>query len=347
LVIPCWSRWERIGPPLWSKSLPANRSADLMKECPTCRRCFADDANYCGEDGDFLTSTLVGDTVIDGRYRLLRRLGKGGMGTVYFAQHVFLKTFFAIKVILPELIRRDPTLTTRFRQEARAAASIKHPNVVAVSDFGILGGNQPFLVMEFLNGPSLEDIVTNEKAMPVTRALHLFAQIAAGVSAAHQQQIIHRDLKPLNIVVQDPYTHGELVKILDFGLAKIKSTELLGSLMPVATDAAVGTPSYMAPEQWFAEECDERTDIYSLGIILFQLLTGEVPFKGTTIPSIMNQHLSDPPPWFSSYGVHVSSRLEALVRRMLEKSPDDRPQSVDNVLAEIKQMSHRFDVAKV
>jgi serine/threonine-protein kinase len=167
------------------------------------------------------------------------------------------------------------------------------------------------------------------------------------VAAAHQKQIIHRDLKPLNIVVQDPHTSNELVKILDFGLAKIKSPDLLGSLVPVASGAPVGTPLYMAPEQWSADECDERTDIYSLGIILFQLITGEPPFKGSSVPSIMKQHLNDPPPAFSSYGVHVSSSLEALVRRMLEKAPEDRPQTVESVLNEINRISPRFEVARV
>jgi eukaryotic-like serine/threonine-protein kinase len=316
-----------------------------MKECPTCRRCFSDQVNFCGEDGISLASTLSGEPVLDGRYRLEIRIGQGGMGIVYRAHHIYLKTVHAIKVILPELIHNDPTLVTRFRQEAMAAAAIRHPNIVTVTDFGVVEGRLPFLVMEFVQGRSLEEVITADGAMTPTRALEFFVQIVAGVSAAHRHQIIHRDLKPLNIMIQDDRPANERVKILDFGLAKIKSSELLGSFIPAKTIAMIGTPHYMAPEQWSDEESDERTDIYSLGVILFQMLTGHLPFEGTSVPSIMRKHLLNSPPTFSSFGIHDSSRLEAVVRHALEKERERRPQTIENLSNEIRTETERFQMA--
>src|SRR5947208_7972601 len=174
-----------------------------MKECPTCRSCFSDDILHCPGDGAATTSSISGEPTLDGRYLLERRLGQGGMGVVFKARHIFLKTAHAIKVILPDLVGNDPMLATRFRQEALAAAAIRHPNIIAVTDFGVVRGTMPFLVMEFVKGRSLQDILAAEGMMPPQRAWEFISAIAAGVGAAHRQNIVHRDLKPLNIMVQD------------------------------------------------------------------------------------------------------------------------------------------------
>src|SRR5215211_5316848 len=199
-----------------------------MKECSVCRRCFPDEISHCAQDGDETAPSLLGEPTLDARYLLERRLGQGGMGVVFQARHIFLKTPHAIKVILPDLVGNDPMLTTRFRQEALAAAAIRHQNIIAVTDFGVVRGTMPFLVMEFVKGRSLQDILGAEGAMPAPRALEFITAIAAGVGAAHRQNIVHRDLKPLNIMVQDGVPVTEGLKILDFGLAKSKSGELLG-----------------------------------------------------------------------------------------------------------------------
>jgi serine/threonine-protein kinase len=272
-----------------------------MRECPVCRRCYPDEINHCPQDGDETTPSLLGETTLDARYLLERRLGQGGMGVVFQARHIFLKTAHAIKVILPDLVGNDPMLTTRFRQEALAAAAIRHQNIIAVTDFGVVRGTMPFLVMEFVKGRSLQEILTTEGAMQPQRAWEFISAIAAGVGAAHRQNIVHRDLKPLNIMVQDDVPIAEGVKILDFGLAKIKSGELLGSFVQAQTSGLMGSPFYMAPEQWSDEEPDARADIYSLGVILYQMLAGEVPFKGSSIPSIMKKHLTLQPPSFSPW----------------------------------------------
>lgn len=307
-----------------------------MKECPVCRRCFPDEINHCPQDGDETSPSLLGEPTLDGRYLLERRLGQGGMGVVFQARHIFLKTAHAIKVILPDLVGNDPMLATRFRQEALAAAAIRHQNIIAVTDFGMVRGTMPFLVMEFVSGRSLQDILGAEGAMKPERAWELISPIAAGVGAAHRQAIVHRDLKPLNIMVQDHVPLNEGIKILDFGLAKIKSGELLGSFIQAQTSGLMGSPFYMAPEQWSDEEPDARADIYSLGVILYQMLAGDVPFKGSSIPSIMKKHLTMPPPSFQSMGISVPPQIEAVVRHALEKEVADRVDSVDAFLKELR-----------
>jgi serine/threonine-protein kinase len=306
-----------------------------MKECPKCRRCYPDETDHCPQDGEPTAQTLLGEPTLDARYLLERRLGQGGMGVVFQARHIFLKTSHAIKVILPDLVGNDPMLTTRFRQEALAAAAIRHQNIIAVTDFGVVRGTMPFLVMEFVRGKSLQEIMAKEGAMPPQRAWEFITAIAAGVGAAHRQNIVHRDLKPLNIMVQDDVPVAEGVKILDFGLAKIKSGELLGSFVQAQTSGLMGSPFYMAPEQWSDEEPDARADIYSIGVILYQMLCGDVPFKGSSIPSIMKKHLTMPPPTFQSMGVTVSPAIEGVVRHALEKEVDARVDSVETFLSEL------------
>jgi len=306
-----------------------------MKECPKCRRCYPDETDSCPQDGEPTAPTIQGEPTLDARYLLERRLGQGGMGAVFQARHIFLKTAHAIKVILPDLVGNDPMLTTRFRQEALAAAAIRHQNIIAVTDFGVVRGTMPFLVMEFVKGRSLQEIMAKEGAMPPQRAWEFITAIAAGIGAAHRQNIVHRDLKPLNIMVQDDVPISEGVKILDFGLAKIKSGELLGSFIQAQTSGLMGSPFYMAPEQWSDEEPDARADIYSLGVILYQMLCGEVPFKGSSIPSIMKKHLTMPPPSFQSMGVTVPPAIEAVVRHALEKEVDARIDSIETFLKEL------------
>lgn len=308
-----------------------------MKECPTCRCCFPDDVNNCPDDGSATTQSIQGEPILDGRYQLERRLGQGGMGVVYKARHIFLKTAHAIKVILPDLVGNDPNLVTRFRQEALAAAAIRHQNIIAVTDFGVVRGTMPFLVMEFVQGKSLQEIMADEGAMSPLRAFELIQPVCAGIAAAHRQKIIHRDLKPLNVMIQDGIPISEGSKILDFGLAKIKSGELLGSFIAAQTTGLMGSPFYMAPEQWSDEPPDARADIYSLGVMFYQMLCGEVPFKGSSIPSIMKKHLTSEVPTLASKGVEVPPQIEAAVRHALEKEPKYRTASAEDFSAELSR----------
>jgi len=308
-----------------------------MKECPICRVCFPDEIGFCPDDGVATTASIAGEPILDGRYNLERRLGQGGMGIVYKARHIFLKTQHAIKIILPDLVGNDPNLVTRFRQEALAAAAIRHQNIIAVTDFGVVRGTMPFLVMEFVQGRSLQEVLAEEGAMGPVRAFELMQPICAGIAAAHRQGIVHRDLKPLNVMIQAGMPIPEGTKILDFGLAKIKSGELLGSFIAAQTTGLMGSPFYMAPEQWSDEPPDTRADIYSIGVMLYQMLAGDVPFKANAIPAIMKKHLTEDVPTFSSRGVTVPPQIEAVVRHALEKEPEFRTPSAEEFLRELRE----------
>lgn len=308
-----------------------------MKECQLCKHCFSDEVTTCPNDGMPTVHTIAGEPVLEGKYHLELRLGQGGMGLVYKARHAYLKTQLAIKVILPDLVGNDPQLVTRFRQEALAAAAIRHQNVVSVTDYGVINGSVPFLVMEYVEGESLHDLLAREGKLPPARALELMSAICAGVGAAHHQGIVHRDLKPLNIMIcSDKPNLSQAVKILDFGLAKIKSGELLGSFIQAQTTGLMGSPYYMAPEQWSDEDPDSRADIYSLGVMLFQMIAGDVPFKGSSIPAIMKKHISDPAPTLAEFGTYVSPELEQAVRHTLEKDAAKRTASVEAMVEELR-----------
>lgn len=308
-----------------------------MKECQLCKNCYADDVATCPKDGMPTMHTIAGEPVLEGKYHLECRLGQGGMGVVYKARHAYLKTQLAIKIILPDLVGNDPQLVTRFRQEALAAAAIRHQNVVAVTDYGVVNGTLPFLVMEYVEGESLHDLLAREKSLHPERALDLMSAICAGVGAAHHQGIVHRDLKPLNIMIcSDRPSLSQAVKILDFGLAKIKSGELLGSFIQAQTTGLMGSPYYMAPEQWADDDPDSRSDIYSLGVMLYQMLAGDVPFKGSSIPAIMKKHVSDPAPRFIELGVTIAPEIEAAVLHTLQKEKEQRTPSVEALISELK-----------
>lgn len=309
-----------------------------MKECQLCKNCYSDEVATCPKDGMPTMHTIAGEPILEGKYHLESRLGQGGMGVVYKARHAYLKTQLAIKIILPDLVGNDPQLVTRFRQEALAAAAIRHQNVVAVTDYGVIQGSIPFLVMEYVEGESLHDMLARENRLSPERALEVMSAICAGVGAAHHQGIVHRDLKPLNVMIcSDKPNLSQAVKILDFGLAKIKSGELLGSFIQAQTTGLMGSPYYMAPEQWADDEPDSRSDIYSLGVMLYQMLAGDVPFKGSSIPAIMKKHISDPAPRFAEMGVTVSPELERAVLHTLEKEKEKRTSSVEQMIEELRE----------
>ncbi len=304
-----------------------------MKECPNCKLCFDDDSGHCPHDGGLLFVSNKCGVTLDKRYTLERRLGKGGMGSVYRAKHVHLRSTHAIKIISPDVVRSDPTLLVRFTQEAILVASIHHPNVVSVTDFGIEVSDTLYLVMEYIEGISLDEFLRNEQRLSPNRAFEILKPVGLGVAAAHSQGITHRDLKPLNVMIRKGAPLAQAVKVLDFGLAKIKSTESFQSLVMAKTTNLLGSPHYMPPEQWDNENVDERSDIYSLGVMLFQMITGDVPFKGATMPNIMYQHLQAEVPTFESLGIATSRPVENVIKRALEKEQDKRYQTVESFLS--------------
>ncbi len=281
-----------------------------MRECPSCFSCYDDTVVRCATDGRSTFHSLPGDVVLEGKYVLERRLGEGGIGIVYKAHHRFLKTTRAIKIIKLDFTGNDVSFAKRFHQEAMAAAAIGHPNIISVLDFGFLAEKIPYIVMEFIEGVSLETLMISKGRFTPEEALEYMQVITSAVGAAHKYGIVHRDLKPLNIMIESSGSVRDRIRILDFGLAKIKSTDLFGSFVAAQTTGIVGSPSYMAPEQWSEEETDKRCDVYSLGIILYEMLMGEVPFKGSSLPSIMRGHLMTPPPPLAISGTDISPELE-------------------------------------
>ncbi len=306
-----------------------------MKECSKCRSCYEDTLEMCPQDGNILTFTIAGSTVISGRYILEQRLGQGGMGIVFKARHKFLKSSHAIKIILPSLVSGDESLLIRFRQEAVLAASIDHPNVIRVTDFGVEHDNLPYLVMEFVDGTPLSYFLSEGVPLPFEKAYELFLPIALGVAQAHKKGIVHRDLKPPNIMVQKNLAPRNAVKVLDFGLAKIKSAESYPSLIQAQTQNVMGSPPYMSPEQWSGEDIDHRTDIYALGVIFFQMLAGRLPYQADSMPGMMYQHLTSPLPAFSSFGISIAPSLEAVLQKALQKNPQERYWTLESMLTDI------------
>jgi predicted Ser/Thr protein kinase len=266
-----------------------------------------------------------------GSYRVLEVVGSGGMGCVYRAEHVRLGREVALKVLHEQHARRRDAALRLF-QEARAASQIRHRNIVDVIDWLELDRDQVCIVMEYLRGPSLAELVASPERLPVARALDLAAQIAEALEAAHAAGIIHRDLKPDNVVVLP----GDQVKLLDFGVAKL-TADRADETPLTAAGQVLGTPAYMSPEQATGGEVDGRTDIYSLGAILYEILTGQLPFEGHSFDELAFKHLAVAPPLPSTTpgGRGLDPRVDALVMRCLEKRPADRVATAFELRAEL------------
>src|SRR5688572_4107915 len=267
---------------------------------------------------------LIG-RVIDGKYELKAQLGKGGMSVVYRARRVRIGDDVAVKILLDKFVTDDAALA-RFRREARAAAMLHHPNVITIHDFGETNDElaPAFIVMEFVRGTPLRELLSSEGQFPIERAVRMMRGICAGVGAAHRQGVVHRDLKPENILVVAPDDDYEFesVRVVDFGLAK-----LLADADSASNGGVVlGTPFYMSPEQCMGEPLDTRSDVYSLGAMFYEMVSGERPFGGETVSGVISKHLyEDPPPLPSSLG--LPRRISAAIMQALSKDPDERPQS--------------------
>jgi serine/threonine protein kinase len=276
------------------------------------------------------TRELAIGSVVAERYRLVKKLGEGGMGAVYLAEHVHMRKRFALKLLLPEAMT-SAELVARFEREAVAAANINHPGVCAATDFGRLPDGSFFLVLEYIDGRSLRSIVA-ESALPPTRAAVIARQILSALAAAHGKGVIHRDMKPENVMV----TQGDVVKVLDFGIAKLDSTALGEGQNTALTrmGAIYGTPAYLAPEQAIAGAIDHRVDLYSVGVLLHEMITGKPPFEGDGI-IVLAKHVNEPPPPLVSPNDDVPPELAAFVQRLLAKKPDERPESASAALQEL------------
>lgn len=305
----------------------------MTAHCPVCRRAVAPSDRYCAFDGTPLAissaENLVGK-LLAGRYQVESLIGRGGMATVYQARHRVLKRDVAIKVLHPPF-GEHPEALKRFAREAKASARLRHKNVVEVYDFDQdRGRGFYFLALELVRGHQLNQLLAKGQ-MPIANAIHILTQFAEAVFAAHSVSIIHRDLKPENILIatrgDDPY----FVKVLDFGLAK-------SSALPNLTmhGQKMGTPRYMAPEQWNCEPMDARTDIFAFGVVAFNVLTSHRPIHGESPAEIMHACLNGARPLASQFRPDVPPPLDALVARCLAVDKNDRPASMEEIITLVR-----------
>ena len=301
-----------------------------MKICPICSTEYADDVRFCPNDGQTLRSSgpaadLVGQVIAD-RYHVVKKLGEGGMGQVYLAEHVKMGRRSAIKVMNPSMVH-DPDAVARFNREAANASRITHPNVCAIYDFGETPDGLIYLAMEFVEGEPLTDVLTREQTLPPARAASIFLQVADALQAAHDLSIVHRDLKPDNIMLTRARDGSDIVKVVDFGIAKAVGGD--DTQKVTKTGLVVGTPEFMSPEQLSGDPLDGRSDVYSLALVLFKMLTGKLPFEGTTVQDTMVKRLTDEPASLADArpDVRFPPGLQASLDSALARRPVDRYQS--------------------
>ena len=274
-------------------------------------------------------------TVLHDRWRILANLGQGGMGEVFLAEHIELGRKEALKILMPSLAS-DPQFVSRFRREARAVNRLRHPNIIAIHDFGQLPDDRFFLAMEYADGESVHRILKREQVLEVPRALHLLGQLAYAVHHAHSRGVVHRDLKPGNLIAVG---EDETLKVLDFGIAKIVASDHAESVALSSTNIVYGTPKYMSPERARGVGNDPRTDLYAIGCIAYELITGSAPFTGTP-NDVIRAHLTieAPPPSAVRPDTGIPPELDAIILRCLVKQPEARVQSAADLYAALTKV---------
>lgn len=305
----------------------------LVFRCPKCGSTSATTGTSCPKDGEKLvlsSDPLVGKEFAE-RYDITEQLGFGGTSIVYKARHKFMNNDVAIKILHAKLMP-DLTSMKRFRQEAQVTSLFNHPNIVNAFDFGITPEGQVFLIMSYLEGPSLAKVIKDDGSIPLPRAINIFMQLCDALDYAHKKDVVHRDLKPANIIltVQDGL---ELVKVVDFGIAKLVAGK--NSALTQAGQV-FGSPVYMSPEQCSDDPLDARSDIYSFGCVMFECLTGLPPFCGSTASETIRLQMFETAPAMSECtDRQIPAKLEELIGKCLQKNPNDRPQTILQLKADL------------
>ena len=313
-----------------------------MKYCDKCHSTYPTEFTVCPKDQTALreTSELPDGSVLRGKYQVICKIGAGGMATVYKANHLTFNEVRALKVVSSSLLN-DKEFIARFKNEAVITRKLKHPNAVRVDDFDLTDDGRPYIVMEYVEGKSLRDVMHHDGPFTPARALAITRQVAAALAAAHKLGIVHRDIKPDNIHIETLSNGTELIKVLDFGIAKLREGaggSGSGGYTPTQTGMVMGTPQYISPEQAMGQSGDQidgRADLYSLGIVLYEMLTGEVPFKAETPVALLIHHINTvpTPPHTLKPELKIPQPLSQLLMKALEKDRDNRFQSADEMLA--------------
>jgi serine/threonine protein kinase len=314
-----------------------------LRSCPVCDTDYPDQHTTCPTDGAVLivSQELPPGSLVRGKYRIVRKLGQGGMGVVYLADDILLGVRVALKFLAGDL-GKDPKFIKRFRMEARAAYQLRHPNIVEVTNLDQGEDGSLFIAMEFVEGPSLRTVLEQAAGGPdIPRALEIARDIASGLAAAHAQGTVHRDIKPENILLTRGADGREKPKILDFGIAAVAESVTRLSM----TRGFLLTPDYAAPEQWLempADEMDGRTDLYALGCVLYEMLTGGKPFHAHNTSGLMKQHLEEKPkpPSAARSALANWEGLDALLLRLLAKERDQRPKDAPELLSLLDAVRH-------
>ena len=299
-----------------------------MKNCPVCGKEYPDNVKFCPVDGSTLrakspTADLVGQVIAD-RYHIIKKLGEGGMGAVYLGEHVKMGRKSAIKVMNPGMAA-DPDAISRFNREASNASRISHPNVCQIYDFGETPDGVIYLAMEFIEGAALTDLIEREGALPPARAGKILKQSADALASAHDLGIVHRDLKPDNIMIVQGRDGSDIVKVVDFGIAKAVAGDEAGQKV-TKTGLVVGTPEYMSPEQLSGDKLDGRSDIYSLALVFYRMLTGVLPFQADSAQETMIKRLTDDPMPLETARPDIvfPAKLQAVLDKALARMPSER-----------------------
>lgn len=297
-----------------------------MRHCPVCQRSYDEDARFCPHDGTRLEAPLdpIIGKVLHGQFEVREVCGRGSMGTVYRAWQGSMDREVAIKLLRRDLMR-DPRVIKRFHREAKASARLSHPSIITVYMVGDTEDGVPFIAMEYVKGRSLDRALTEDGILPPARAIHIAKQITSALGEAHTQGIVHRDLKPENIYLAEASHTPDFVKILDFGIAKILHAQ--DESMLTQTGAIFGTPFYLSPEQASGGDIDHRCDLYALGVILFRMVTGRLPFFSDSGMAVLIQHLKEAPPRPTQFVPTLPAPLEHLILKALAKAPEERFQS--------------------
>ncbi len=293
---------------------------------------IAADDRLLGADSEAPYSDLIGRT-IDKKYLIQSVLGEGGMAVVYRAHHVQMERTVVIKVMQGWLLSNRNSVE-RFERECKLTAKLNHPNIVSVYDVGLINGKEPYLVMEYIKGESLADKIHNSGALPYATTANIIIQICRGLQEAHTSGIIHRDLKPDNVLLQHKSDRPDWVKIVDFGISNF----VHGSKKLTKTGRMVGTPEYIAPEQLKDRPIDMRTDLYGIGIMMFEMLTGRVPFDGESAESILMKHLLEDAPTMAEVRPELAENnlFQPIVDKLLKKNPDDRYQTATELRLDVE-----------